>query len=202
MASEDPPNREAVEELKALVREGLLERLLLCASRRLSALTWLGEWRGAPPGAREAEDIVCDAVVKFLSGQRRRDPKQPLDTFLLQAVSSEISNLVRSADNTRVRRLDREDTLAAARGPGPEDQEQWETVLRRLEDPFLRELARLIGEENVSRRQALAQRTGKSPQEISNALKRLRRKLERIYPAGRRPDARTDPDESEGDRCR
>jgi DNA-directed RNA polymerase specialized sigma24 family protein len=206
MASEGPPDREAVAEFERQLNTGILDRLLLHASNRLNALVWLGVWRGAPPAAREPEDFVQEAVAKFLYGRRKWDKKDSLWVFLVQVINSDIYNLVYSKENIKVRRLDREETLAAADAPGLDEQETWEQILAELDDPFLRELARLIGEEGISRRRELAERTGKTPQEISNAEKRLRRRLEKSYRrrssgqgpprlGGPRLDARPDQEE-------
>jgi hypothetical protein len=75
-------------------------RLLLVAARKLNRLSWRGRRFGAIPGAKTAADIVHDAIVKTMSGQRAWKPRQnSLFDHLAGVISSDVSHLVESREN-------------------------------------------------------------------------------------------------------
>jgi hypothetical protein len=78
----------------------LYPRLLLAAAGKLNRLSWRGQRFGAVPGGKTAADIVHDAIVKTMSGQRAWKPQQnSLFEHLAGVISSEISHLVESREN-------------------------------------------------------------------------------------------------------
>jgi DNA-directed RNA polymerase specialized sigma24 family protein len=84
-----------------------VKQLVWYAARKLQRRRWRGMLGGPVPGGNEAVDIVQAVCQKVLSGKRRWDPERHPDLllYLKDQVDSEISNLVRSVDNTRVQRF-------------------------------------------------------------------------------------------------
>jgi hypothetical protein len=85
----------------------LYPRLLLIAAGKLNRLSWRGQRFGAIPGGKTAADIVHDAIVKTISGQRVWNQQQnSLFDHLAGVISSEISHLVQSRENRTTARVD------------------------------------------------------------------------------------------------
>src|SRR5258705_4391977 len=79
----------------------LYRRLMLIAAGKLNRLRWRGGRSGALLGARTAKDIVHDAIVKTMSGERVWNQGNSLFEHLAGVISSEISHLVKSAENRK-----------------------------------------------------------------------------------------------------
>ena len=80
-------------------------RLFRHADNKIRRLIWRGARRGHPPGGVQAGDLVQTVYEKLLSGTRNWNPEKHPDLFeyLKDQVDSEVSNLVRSGENRRLR---------------------------------------------------------------------------------------------------
>lgn len=79
----------------------LVRKLKLFAHGRLSRARWRRGTSGGPPGGKEADDLVHDAIRKTLDGQRTWDPDaRTLFIHLAGVIRSDISHLSASRDNT------------------------------------------------------------------------------------------------------
>jgi hypothetical protein len=74
--------------------DDLYPRLLSVAAGRLNRLSWRGKRFGPIPGAKTPKDIVHDAIVKTMTGQRVWNRKYSLFKHLVGVIYGEISNLV------------------------------------------------------------------------------------------------------------
>src|SRR5262249_3871123 len=80
--------------------DDLVPRLLLLAVSRLQRMTWRGQRRGSPPGAREAEDFVNDAISKTIAGVRIWNPEAcTLFQHVAGVIVSDISHAAESMEN-------------------------------------------------------------------------------------------------------
>lgn len=75
----------------------LTHRLVLYASRLVRKHVWRGPWR--PPGGLLACDLVQDAFLKLLSGQRQRHKPVSLFQLLAGIVRSDINHLGGTIEN-------------------------------------------------------------------------------------------------------
>jgi hypothetical protein len=167
--------------------DDLYPRLMLIAAGKLRRLTWRGErfGSGAIPGGKTAKDIVHDAIVKTMSGDRLWDRANPLLEHLAGVISSEISNLVTAAENRRTHRADDKLVLMI-----PDQCEDPETiVLRKKQEqefliylekkkPILRLLAELILYDPVGGTPELMVKLSLSFREVESLKKALRRATE------------------------
>lgn len=107
------PTAEVLRRLEEHPWEETTARLLRHALNKIGRHRWRGERRGYPPAGIEAEDVVQTVYEKLRSGRRdwKFDTHPDLFLWLRDQVDSEISNLVRSAEN---RKTVREETLPVA----------------------------------------------------------------------------------------
>jgi DNA-directed RNA polymerase specialized sigma24 family protein len=171
----------------------LYPRLLLFAARKMDHLTWRGKRFGDIPGARTPQDVVHECIVKTIGGERTWDRKYSLFNHLEGAISSEISHLVRSAENRITRSIDdkvvpiadhREDPETAAARKAHEASfftylEGKDTALRQLAfsilyDPSPRSTSELAVKMNLSVREL---------ESLKRALKRATEEFLRIEQA-------------------
>ena len=170
--------------------DDLVPRLLLLAMSRLSRMTWRGQRGSVAPGAAEAEDFVNDAIAKTMDGVRVWSEEAcSLFQHLAGIVVSDISHAATAAEN----RLTLADDGRCGAHPGgwpPDradeapDQEHialWRSEQRRLLDhlrgidPVMGEMAGLILIEDIDQTAELCMRLDRSPSEIANLRKRLKR---------------------------
>ncbi len=169
--------------------DDLVPRLLLLAMSRLSRMTWRGKRGGVAPGAAEAEDFVNDAIAKTMDGVRIWRPDAcTLFQHLAGIVVSDISHAANAAEN----RLTLADDGHSARiggwppdraddVPGQEQIALWRSEQRQLLDylhgidPVMGEMAGLMLVEDVDQTADLCLRLDRSPSEIANLRKRIRR---------------------------
>lgn len=169
--------------------DDLVPRLLLLAMSRLSRMTWRGQRGSIAPGAAAAEDFVNDAIAKTMDGIRVwSSDKCSLFQHLAGIVVSDISHAATAAEN----RLTLADDGRAERIGGwpPDqaddvpDQEQialWRSEQRQLLDylrgidPTMGEMAELILTKDIDQTAELCLRLDRSPSEIANLRKRIRR---------------------------
>lgn len=169
--------------------DDLVPRLLLLAMSRLARMTWRGQRGSIAPGAAEAEDFVNDAIAKTMDGVRIWSKSTcTLFQHLAGIVVSDISHAATAAEN-RLTLAD--DGRTEPKGGWPPDQahdvpdqEQvalWRGEQRRLLDhlraidPVMGEMAALILIEDLDHTSELCKRLDRSPAEIANLRKRLKR---------------------------
>ena len=179
--------------------EEILERLTRHAHYKLLRLVWRGvpfSRGGAPPGGVEAADLASEAIVDFLDGRRKRDPEvQPdLLTFLKGVVDSKVSHLVESVENVSTARLTEGQERGGVQAIGHSssatvaaseliiDQEGLEQfrlrIWREIEDDNLAIQILDCYEAGLKKPAEMAEAIGVEVEEIYNAQKRLRRKVE------------------------
>lgn len=111
----------------------LVKRLVLYAGYRLRLYPWRGSYHNLPGGAMEAEDVVQEAVERFLARERKWAPARcALFPFFIEVIRSLVSHehernenqafhdfdnvLVQAIDKATVEQLDRytaDETLIA-----------------------------------------------------------------------------------------
>tara|TARA_R110002049_G_scaffold300016_1_gene490561 strand:- start:2059 stop:2676 length:618 start_codon:yes stop_codon:yes gene_type:complete len=188
----------------------LLKRLIHHALQKMRRLTWRGAYvkkGGAVPGAYEPEDFAHDAIRKMLDGTRpwNREKSPTLLAALKSTIDSEISHMVESLDNRKGRRLsvksEKDETVQAYDVPGTEPNplvivtdRDWQerchnAVMKALEgDKLLEELFDCL-EAEITDPADIADMLEISVSDVTNAKKRLRRKLEKLdkkFPQTRR----------------
>lgn len=181
----------------------LLERSTRHASCKLAKLTWRGVRRGSAPGGIEAPDLAATALELVILGKRSWDRAAypDFEVFLRGVVDSLISNLVRSLENRRTRRIGHPDPAEessdpegfAGREPGPvellvsrEDQEAFRAaVIKALEgDGEAFQVLECL-EAGITKPAEIAAYLGLPVSEINNTQRRLRRKLGSFKPKGK-----------------
>jgi DNA-directed RNA polymerase specialized sigma24 family protein len=185
---------ETVKELEAHAWEDIVVDLLMHAHRRMRRLIWQGS-RGASPDGWQAEDVVQEAIAKFIDGSRewnrRRYPS--LLKFLSAVVDSEIGHRVQSSTNRKSRTfatLSDGKARALATTADPQVDVEGDTVDAMMDEVSAREILRfeatLDGEPllrdvlNASlegdTRARISKKLGLAPAELDNARKRLQRR--------------------------
>jgi DNA-directed RNA polymerase specialized sigma24 family protein len=171
----------------------IVARLLLYADNKMRRRVWRGSLGGDPPEGIQAEDLVQTVIEKVLSGGRRWDPDRHPDLlgFLMDALDSEISNLVQSFENRRMKAEASVDAsvLEQIDGATPETQlldkeresESEDFILGLLEfvkaDHEVQQVVETIMG-GVAKRAEIAQRLGVAVTEIDARKKRLFRRVE------------------------
>jgi DNA-directed RNA polymerase specialized sigma24 family protein len=193
-----------VDELLALgdvELEALLKRLTVHAHYKMRHLTWRGVYvnKGdAVPGGYEACDFAHDAIAKMLDSRRpwNRDKYQTIEAALRATIDSDINHLADSADNARCRRLalepSKDETAQAYTVPGTEPNplttvvdRDWQNRFHKAamkelkDDPFLIKIFECL-EAEITKPEEIAAMLDTTPEEVNNAKKRLRRKLEKL----------------------
>lgn len=187
--------REALERTDLAV---LMKRLYLYSLARLQRkLVWRGENGGEIPGGKEAFDLVQIALEKALNGDRRWNKhKNDLYTFLKGIISSEVSHIANSPENRLERRVktnqDNEfarvdiDHLIGDYRLEPDFALQENEVTALILSVFTQaepehSIAKLAICGGVTDRREIAATLGLSEHELNNAIRRMRRKIEKAY---------------------
>ena len=176
------------DEVRAALREvdwsELAPRLLLYALRRLRSVSSRGSAKRPTLLGMDAQDFSETAVEKLLSGRRTWPRGAALWQVLCGIISSDIYNAIR-----RNQKTEDADVSGAIDNTvsDPLDecsyQEEREQILELLkDDPDAQKVARYIMDENHDdpkqfRPQAMAEALGMPTRTISNAKKRLQRRL-------------------------
>ncbi len=169
--------------------DDLVPRLLLLAISRLSRMTWRGRRGDVAPGAAEAEDFVNDAIAKTMDDVRVWRPEAcTLFQHLAGIVVSDISHAAGAAENRltlagdgRTEHVGGWPPDRADDAPGQEQIALWRSEQRRLLDhlhgidPVMGEMARHILVEDIDQTADLCLRLDRSPSEIANLRKRIKR---------------------------
>jgi hypothetical protein len=176
----------------------LLERLTCHAHCKIVHLRWRGftlKKGGAAPGGIEPQDVAAQVIVDVIDGTRRYDPLTHPDLlrFLKGVVDSQVSNLVRSAENRKTCRFpapaeaDGEPCEYEVRDPWPDpadviaDEESMELFRKAIraavgDDPLALEVLRCLDAE-ITKPSEMVEVLGRDVHEINNAQKRLRNKV-------------------------
>jgi hypothetical protein len=163
----------------------LYPRLLLVAAGKLNRLNWRGQRSGAIPGGKTAADIVQDAIVKTMSGQRAwKEQQNSLFDHLAGVISSEISHLVESRENRATLRVDENIVQLLNHREDPETiivrkaQEHTFLIYLAKKKPVLRALAELILYDANADTPNLMVKLDLSLREVESLKKALRRATE------------------------
>jgi hypothetical protein len=171
----------------------LYPRLLLVAAGKLNRLSWRGQRLGAIPGGKTAADIVHDAIVKTMSGQRAWKAQQnSLFDHLAGVISSEISHLVQSPDNRITVRADDNVVQLVNHREDPETiiiRKAQELIYLARKKPMLRMLAESILYDANASTPNLMVKLDLSLREVESLKKALRRATEAFLDGedGRQP---------------
>ena len=196
MNSPIPPSSEILDTLERSITADLLLRLGDHAMQKLRGKHWRGVIDGAVPGGQEASDLVHSAIEAVLTGHRRWDPyKNPdLCQYLESVIDSITSALVESAENRRSSQLEpfggesEQECIDRLRmrhcydEPTPDEENRnYEILFRLLEDvkddQLLYQIVECMLIEQISKREAVASHLGVSPNDVTQALKRLSRRM-------------------------
>jgi hypothetical protein len=200
-------NRESPEKWVALTK-----RLTLFAAWLLRGRRWRGSAHGVPPDGEDAQSIAADAIGQLFAGSSDWQPKsdpytsEELEFELKCIVRATVRNLERRKENLSVSNepdLSRSDEETAGESffenfagntPQPDDDAMRRDALLRLQK-FQAEFSAFLGADdkllgifkcvcagNV-KRDDQAKLLGLAPQEITNARKRLDRKLDQFAEA-------------------
>jgi len=162
-------------------------------------LTWRGAYvrkGGAIPGGYEPYDFALDAIAKMFDGTRpwNKERYPSLEMALRATIDSDISHLVNCPENAKARRLVliNDETSQAYDVPGTEPNpltlvidKDWQekyhkAVITELDgDALLVDLFGCLRAEIILPEE-IAQMLDKTVDDINNAKKRLRRKLEKL----------------------
>jgi hypothetical protein len=161
----------------------LYPRLVYLAAKKLNRLSWRGRPSGPIPGGTTAKDIVHNAIVKTMSGQRIWNRDLSLFDHLAGVISSDISQLVSSAENRRTLQADEKIVNIADHMEDPEtiairkSQEQRFFAYLEEKKPALRQLAETILYSQVTGTE-LAVQLNLSIREVDSLKRALRRATE------------------------
>ncbi len=204
MRSTDPPTPELLAQIEAAsANDELMTSLGAHALRKLRGLDWRGRTGGAVPGGVDAQDVVQMAFERLLRGSRKWDAaKNPeFRHFLLSVIDSIVSELVLSPKNHREREVSefafepyepenaiferlhsRVDYTDASGEEEVANSDFLIAVVGEVEkdDPPLHRILEAIVFEQIAKREHLAAHLSLAPSEITNAFKRLSRRLPKL----------------------
>jgi DNA-directed RNA polymerase specialized sigma24 family protein len=137
--------------------------------------------RWDPGGGTTLQQHIYGILRSLVSHERRADSKRREIELQAQIEAAALSDAGRSAEATSLDRADREGSKALAT-------ERVAKLRARLAGFPLDLLVLDLMTDDVTKRADLAQRTGRSPDEIKTALARIRRHMESIRAAERGED--------------
>lgn len=191
--------------LTAFPWEEKIPRLLLYASLKAKKKRWRSVFDGHLPEGKESQDVVFHAIEKVLSGERSWNPQEQPDLFryLTGIIDSDLSHLSEGLENKVLLGEADIDGSSAVKGDGkyawidsvpsstPDPEMQH---INKEEDahgdafffgfydflagkPLLQGMIECI-DDGIEKKADMAQKLGVPVQEIYNASKQLKRKLE------------------------
>lgn len=192
-------NSELLARIRQEVTPSFLKKALVYAIHKVRGKFWRGVWNGQMPGGKLAEDFVHDALNDVMFGKRNWNPDSVPDffVFLCGVVDSKISHLAEKKENTKEERFVDVDVegepsfFENLRDGGvrlpcdevitTETEDANERLLFALidfvkDDPLLPKLLECILD-GVTSRSEKAQKLGVHPSDITQAQKRLERRL-------------------------
>lgn len=203
MPPEIPEN--VLELLTAFPWEEKIPRLLYYASHKAKKKRWRSVFDGYLPEGKEIQDVVSHAIEKVFSGERKWNPDEQPDLFhyLKSIIDSDLNHLADSFEN---RMLTGEADVDGKLGSKEDRKTSWiDSLPSSVADPetqhinkeqdargeayffdfygFLAGKPLLQGmieciDEGIDKKAEMAQKLGVHVNEIYNASKQLRRKLE------------------------
>lgn len=197
--------KEILELLSAFPWEEKIPRLLYYASHKAKKKRWRSVFDGHMPEGKEVQDVVYQSIEKVFSGERKWNPQEKPDLFhyITGIIDSELSHLSESYENRLLVGEADIDKNSVDRGDG---NSRWiDSIPSSTPDPemqhilieenaqgeaffydfygFLADKLLLQGmieciDEGIEKKADMAQKLGVPVQEIYNATKQLKRKLE------------------------
>ena len=172
-------------------------KLVRLAQRKINLRVFSGRYGGRIPGGLNSLDIVQNAILKTLSGERKWDPKKEPDlfNFLKWAIYSEISALAKKLENKLSaepgNKHEEDDVEPFENNFADEEKSQLEAMEN---DEYLTNFYVFMeGEPDLQilmeffekgfKRQDIAEKLGKAPTEITNLKKRLKIKYREFLSA-------------------
>lgn len=169
----------------------LISRLADHALYRVRARYWRGVWNGHLPGGREAEDLASEAIADVLSAKRQWDPHKNPDLlrYLCSVVDSKVNHLTHSQENRRDRLVSPSADPLSNLEDNPPDEDRHAKEMEARNNKLLEALMDFLGDDpllqdiiictmdGLDKRAAIATQLGRTAQEITNAEKRLERRL-------------------------
>ncbi len=200
MKPTEPPSAATIALLEEALTDDLLVALVDYASSKLCGHAWRGRFGGAVPGAKDGEDLVQTAIERTLAGSRKWNPSEvpSLRKHLEGAIDSIASALVEGAENRRGGEIVPEpdeseqaciDRLQAAHDYKPptvaEETANSEFMLAVCEevgrdDPNTQRILQCMIFDEIYRRDAIASALSITPDEFTNAMKRLKRRWPKL----------------------
>jgi len=204
MRSTDPPTPELLDQIEIASRnDALMIELGLHASTKLKKAAWRGRVGGSIPGGQDAQEVVQTAFERMLSGSRKWSMTEYPDfkDFALGIIDSVVSALVESPKNYREREVaefafeeheaeaaifERLSSRVDYFGPTQEEElRNSDFVLAVTEevgkdDPLLQRVLEAIVLEGLGKRDAIAAHLSVSASDVTNAIKRLGRRLPKL----------------------
>jgi len=184
--------------------EELTERLTLYAYGKLARLYWRGlplRAGGSVPGGVVAEDLAAEAITDTIQGTRVWNPQDDSDfpAFLRSVVDSKVSHLAKSLENRLSRRSPAAQTdddppiEQLVRDPRGDPQtvhgnqeaaDNFRAMIRAeiLGDDLAEGILNCL-EQQITKPSEMAVLLDVTVEEINNAQKRLRRKVEKMMKA-------------------
>lgn len=212
MAELRPEALEALARLDDQAWDGITTRLLKFASYRTKRLTWYGKTGGAMPNATQIQDLVQEAIMDTLSGERAWNPNTDpdLENFLRSTLNSKINHFVNSLDH----KVFTDSALSSAPGEAVENggdapkatflgnQPTPEVAVSESldADAFLTGLLEYLADDaeaqqvvecimdGVTKPKDCAERMGKSDKAMYNITKRFRRKRDEFLKLWRKQE--------------
>lgn len=200
MKPTEPPSAATIALIEEALTDDLLVALVDYASSKLCGLVWRGRLGGAVPGAKEGEDLVQTAIERTLAGSRKWNSSEApsLRKHLEGAIDSIVSALVEGPENRRGGEIVPEpneseqaciDRLQAAHDYKPptvsEETANSEFMLAVCEEvgrdaPITQRILECMILEEIYRRDAIASALGITPDELTNAMKRFKRRWPKL----------------------
>jgi hypothetical protein len=155
----------------------IYEMLTAYACMLVRQHVWRGELGGPVPGGREGEDFASEAIIDVYDGTREWNPsKQPdLAAHLRGIVKSKVSNATGLSENKKERRQ-LEEQEEEGTHCDPDDAFFWAFLGYVDDDPLLQQILECYYD-GCMQRADVAARLNLSESDITNARKRLSRRL-------------------------
>jgi len=185
--------------------EEKIPRLLLYASHKAKKKRWRSVFDGHLPEGKECQDVVSHAIEKVLSGERKWNPQEQPDLFryLTGIIDSDLSHLSEGLENKVL--VGEADINEKSTGMGDGKRSLFDMIPSSIPDPEFQHITKeenalaeafffgfydfLSGkpllqgmieciDDGIEKKADMAQKLGVQVQEIYNASKQLKRKLE------------------------
>lgn len=198
-------SKETLDSLSAFPWEEMIPRLLYYASHKAKKKRWKSIFDGHLPEGKEVQDVVSHAIEKIFSGERKWNHLEQPDLFqyLKSIIDSDLSHLATGLENRILvsetgidgKSVDKGDSrttfIDTIKSPAPdpemhsinqEDEARSESFFFGFyeflaDKPLLQGMIECI-DDGIAKKADMAQKLSVPVQEIYNASKQLKRKLE------------------------